>query len=195
MRSAHALLRRGLAALLPLATACNAIVGVEDVSLGQPDAGVSCTVHPDFDLVVSNPATTKLDRHSNGGPSLLFLLNTDAKPDALSLMLYDNMGGHGAFVAGQTYPITAGDSRLETCGICLGIYTDFDRSTNTFSETFMALAQGSLTLTTSDSTRLAGQLQGLKLRHVDLSGSTTRDLDDGCLVAIDDVRFDMTYSQ
>src|SRR5689334_4463312 len=68
-----------------------------DVEL-SPDAVPApppdCRVNPDFGLVVSNTATTILTRRSDGGPNLLFLLNTDTKPDALAIQLYNNMGGH-----------------------------------------------------------------------------------------------------
>lgn len=198
MRASPSLCRLGAVASSALTAACTSLIGVEDVELAPPDAAppARCDVHPEFDLVVSNPATTVLSRRSSdGGPSLLFLLNTDPKPDALSVLLYDNMGGHGVLNAPGTYSLTAADAKLETCGICVFVYGDYDRASSTFSQTFMALGQGSLKLTKADSAGLTGQLQGLKLRHVDVSGSTTKEVADGCAVAVDDVRFDLSYSQ
>lgn len=198
MRTAHHLFRHILIASLSLFAACTTVLGVEDVDLAPTDAGptVTCSVAADFDLVTSNPATTVLSRRSSDdGPSLLILLNTETKPDALSVMLYDNMGGHGVLNKPGTYLLGPADSKLETCGICAGIYADYDRDTNMFSQTFMALAQGSLILTTADASGLAGRLQGLKFRRVDISGNVTREISDGCTVTIDDVRFDVTYSQ
>lgn len=157
---------------------------------------MACGVNPDFGLVTSNPATTILSHRMNdGGPNMLFLLNTDARPDALSLDLYNNMGGHGVLNAPGSYALGAADARLETCGLCIAIYTDFDSSTKMFSGAYLALGQGTLTLTKADATGLAGRLQGLKLRHVDLSSNTTKETGDGCSVTVEDVRFDMPYSQ
>ncbi len=188
------LLRGGVLAAISLAAACNSIIGVDDVSLVPPDAAPLCNVNSNFGLVVSNPSTTDLYRRtSDGGPSLLFLLNTDTKPDVLDVSLYDNMGGHGILNKVGSYTLTAGDAKLETCGICVGVYVDFDRDTSMFSQSYLALAQGSLVLTTVDSTRMAGRLQGLKFRHVNNSGGSTKDINDGCFVTIDDVQFDMTY--
>lgn len=198
MRTSSTPTHLGAAAAIALATACTAVIGVEDVELAPPDGppAATCSVNKEFELVVSNPSTSVLSRRSSdGGPSLLFLLNTDAKPDALSALLYDNMGGHGVLNAPGTYLLSAADAKLETCGICLFVDADYDRSAGTSSQTFMALGQGTLTLTTATTTRMVGRLGGLKFRHVDISGSVTREIADGCTVAIDDVRFDMSYSQ
>jgi hypothetical protein len=184
-----------------LVAGCNAVVGVEEVSLSPPDAGAamgsaSCGVAAEFGLVVSNPATSRLDhRMADGGPSLLFLLNTDTRPDALGVLLYDNMGGHDKLIAPGTYSLTAADSRVETCGICLGIFVDFDRATTTFAQTYQARGQGTLTVTKADAQQLAGRIQGLTFRHVDTTGSTTREIDDGCTVRVADVQFDLSYAQ
>jgi hypothetical protein len=184
-----------LAAALALTSACTELIGVEEVELeAPPPPPVNCSVSPRFSLISSNPTTSRLSRRADGGPSMIFLLNADAKADSLGALLYPNMGGHGALEAPGTYAITAADSKFETCGICLLVNTDFDTTTSKFLETFLAEPQGTLTITTATTTRLAGHLRGLKFRKVDLSGGTTREVSSPCSVAIDDVYFDMEYS-
>ncbi|HWU90318.1 MAG TPA: hypothetical protein VN253_23800 [Kofleriaceae bacterium] len=194
MRSIRTLLRRVITIALPLAVGCNAIIGMDGVSLETPDAGAICDVNSSFGLVNSNPATSILRHTASGAVSLLLLLNTDAKPDSLGMLLYNNMGGHGILNAPGSYLINTADSRTETCGICLGVYADFNSSTSMFSQTYMAKGQGTLTLTTADNTKMVGRLQGLKFRRVDISGATTQEINDGCMVTIDDVHFDLPYA-
>jgi hypothetical protein len=193
----------GLTSLLALALAagCNTLLGVEDVSLFEPDAAPTptpppptCNVSSRLPLVVSNTSTTRLSRTGGGNPSLLFLLNTDSKPDSLSMLLYANMGGHGILEAPGTYGVAAADAKLETCGICLFVNTDYDSVANKFLETFMAEPQGTLTITAATPARLAGRIQRLKFRRVDLSGGVTEEVADPCSVTIDDVVFDMAYA-
>ncbi len=186
----------GMLALTSLGGGCNALIGIEELELEPPvDApAATCNVAARFGLISSNPSTSTLTRRSSdNGPTLTFLLNTDSKPDVLSLPLYANMGGHGVLEAPGTYALTTGDAKLETCGICALVYTDYDRTTSRFLETFMARAEGTFTVTAATSTRLAGRIQRLRFRRVDLSGGATRELDDPCSVIIDDVVFDMTY--
>lgn len=191
--------RSALAALAPLTVACNSLIGVEDVGLAPPDgrppdAMAKCDVMPQFSLVTSNTSTSILShRTSDGGPSMLFLLNTDAKPDSLGALLYDGKGGHGTLNTPGTFTVTASDTKIETCGLCIVVNTDYDSTARAFSQTYWA-SQGTLTLSRADTTGMTGRFQGLRLRHVDISSGTTRELNDGCAVQIDDVRFDMPYS-
>jgi hypothetical protein len=182
-------------ALCALTTGCNTLLGVDDVSL-EPDAAPTppCHVEPRFSLISSNPSTSTLSRTGSGAPSALFLLNNDAKRDSLGMLLYANMGGHGALEASGTYAITPADSKLETCGICLLVNTDYDSVAGTFLETFLAEPQGTLTITAATSTRLAGSIKRVKFRRVDISGGVTKEVADPCSVTVDDVVFDMTYS-
>lgn len=189
----------GLAALALLTMACNSIIGVEDVSALSPDAGPipasgSCDVASDFSRVVSSPSTSLLSHTNSGSPGLLLLLNTDPKPDSLFMALFDGKGGHAALSAPGTYSLTASDARIETCGICLEVDTDFDSSASSFSQTFWADPQGSLTISRADSTGLAGRIQGLRFRHVNIASGASTDIDDGCSVTIEDVEFDLSYS-
>jgi len=195
------LLRGGLAALVALTAACNTILGIDNVAQGPavgPDAGVDappCDIAPDFTLVAATPSTSGLNHHmSDAGASLLFLLNNDPKPDALAMDLYDNMGGHGVVNAVGSYTLTAGDATLASCGICVGIYTNFDSAAKTFSQTYFAAAQGTLKLDMFDATGITGSLKGLKLRQVDLSGDSTRDIAGGCTVTIEDAEFTAKWS-
>ncbi|HEX7838566.1 MAG TPA: hypothetical protein VF469_13920 [Kofleriaceae bacterium] len=192
MRASPWMLRGGLAALVALTAACNAILGVNDVTQ-ELDAGVDarpCNVAPDFTLVAATPTTSALSHHTTGGGTgLAFLLNADTKPDTLAMDLYDSMGGHGVVNAVGSYTLTSGDAALATCGICVGVYADFDSGTKTFSQTYFAAAQGTLKLDMFDATGIAGSLKGLKLRQVDLSGGTMRDIAGGCTVTIEDAEF------
>lgn len=182
--------------------ACNGLLGVEDVELQTPEPSVDdpvdpprpCNVASNFGLISSNPTTSVIRRRSDGGSTLTFLLNADAKPDFFSVMLYANSGGHGVIEMSNTsHPIYPSDTKFESCGICAFINTDFDSNASTFAETFMAEAQGTLNITTATSTRLVGSLRGLKFRHVDTSSGSTTEVPDHCTVTIDRVFFDMAY--
>jgi hypothetical protein len=193
-----------LATLVALTAACNSILGVDDVtpesmeSSPSIDAGMDarqCDVMPDFTLVAATPSTSALSHHMNGaGASLLFLLNNDAKPDALAMDLYDNMGGHATVNAVGTYNLSTSDAALSSCAICVAVYTNFDSSANMFSQTYFAAAQGTLKLTMFDATGISGSLKGLKLRQVELSGGATRDIAGGCTVTIEDAEFTAKWS-
>lgn len=203
MRTAHLAARTGITAVALAVAGCNAVLGIEDVSLARPDAGGSrpsvptsqCAVDPNFGLVVSNDVTTKLTRRpSDGVPVLIFLLDVEPRTDGLGVLLFDNMGGHGKLETPGTYALTDSDSRKASCGICVVIEADIDPSTSKSSQTYFALGQGTLQLDKADATQLAGRMLGLKLRHVDLTGDSTREINDGCTVTIDHVEFDVMYS-
>lgn len=176
----------GLAAIAASTAACNAVLGISDLDSG------SCDVAASFTLVAGNPTTTVLDHHMSGGTSLLFLLNQDAMPDAISLDLYDDMGGHGVVNAVGSYALTSGDAAFASCGICVALYADFDASSKTFSQTYFAVTQGTLVLDMFDTTGIRGSLHGLQFRQVDQS--TGRDVANGCTVTIDDVEFAAQWS-
>jgi hypothetical protein len=196
MRVSHSTVRGFLAALVALTTACNPILGVNDVVPEPVDATIDmplsprCDIAPDFTLVAATPSISALSHHmTGGGASLLFLLNNDLKPDALAMDLYDSIGGHGVVNAVGSYTLNTSDATLASCAICVGIYTNFDSGTKTFSQTYFAAAQGTLKLTTFDATGISGSLKGLKFRQVDLSGGAMRDIAGGCTVTIEDAEF------
>ncbi len=194
MRASQWILRGVFTALVVLTAACNTILGINDITRESIDAQ-RCDVMPDFTLVAATPSTSALSHHmTGGGASLLFLLNNDSKPDALAMDLYDSIGGHGVVNAVGSYTLTALDAALASCGICVGIYTDFDSGTKTFSQTYFAAAQGTLKLDTFDATGIVGSLRGLKLREVDLSGGSMRDIAGGCTVTIEDAEFTAKWS-
>jgi hypothetical protein len=182
---------------------CNIMIGLEEVTLSPPDGALpdaappdaaECHVDSTIQLVVSNPLTSiAIPPSEEHGPIVVFALNTDPRPDMLSVSLYPNMGGHGAFVAPGTYDLTQADATAATCGVCALVLVDFDRDTSRPAATFMALSQGHLSLTVSDATRIAGSMRNLRFRHVELSGGSTEEIGDSCTVAINDVRFDLTY--
>jgi hypothetical protein len=201
MRASRFMLRCGLAALVTLTAACNAILGVNDVT-EEPAAGTDagagahpCDVASDFALIMAPPSVLLLSHHTaDDGTSLAILLNNDTKPDGIVMELYDNMGGHGVVNAVGSYTLTTADAWLGTCAICISIFTDFDSSTSTFSQTYFAAAQGTLKLSRFDATGITGSLEGLKLRQVDLSGDSMFDVVNGCSVTIEDAEFTATWS-
>lgn len=198
VRVLHTLARTApLALALLAAPACTSLIGVEEVELAEeppPPPPPNCNVASRIPLVSSNPSTSVISRRPPpaNNLSMVILLNTDPKPDSLGVLIYNNMGNHGVIEAPGTYSITAADSKLETCGICVLVNTDYDNVAKKFLETFMAEPQGSLVITTATSTRIAGHFSDLKLRRVDTTGGSTREVSDPCSVAIDDVYFDMT---
>jgi hypothetical protein len=182
-----------LAIIALSAAGCNTVLGVDDVALGSPDA-TACDVDSHFQTVSAATApAASLSHIGTNVPFLLILLDRDTRPDSLILRLIDNMGHGMVNMPGPTIQLTATDAKPETCGICASIEADFDSTTKTFGGTYAALGQGDLSLTTADTTRLAGSLHNLKFRHIDPSGGN-RDIDDGCTVTIDTVEFDLMYS-
>lgn len=198
MRVSQWMLGGGFTALVAPTAACNAILGIDapELTEGSPSPDAQrCDIMPDFTLVAATPSTSVLSHHmTDGGAGLAFLLNADTKPDTLAMDLYDSMGGHGVVNAVGSYTLTASDTALASCGICIGIYADFDSSTKTFSQIYFAAAQGTLKLDMFDTTGIAGSLRGLKLRQVDLSGGSMRDIVGGCTVTIEDAEFTAQWS-
>lgn len=195
-------MHRFACALALALTGCTSLLGVEDVELVAPDAGIEpdasinnavCDVDPRISLVTSNPATTVLSRNNSGGASMALFLNTDTKFDSFGLSLYDNMGNHGALNAPGTYALTAADTDIATCGICVTVFANYDSATKMPSQIYFAEAAGSLTLIDADATRFHGRLQNLQLRHVNKVGSNYVSANDSCRIALPDVEFDMTY--
>jgi len=200
MRVSQWMLRGGLTALVALTAACNTILGIDDVNPESPgtDAGIDaqrCDVMPHFTLIAATPSTSFLSHHmTGGGASLGFVLNNDPKFDGLAMDLYDSMGGHGVVNAVGSYSLTASDATVASCGICVGLYADYDSGTKMFSQTYFAAAQGTLKLDMFDATGIVGSLKNLKLRQVDLSGGSMRDIVGGCTVTIDDTEFTAKWS-
>jgi hypothetical protein len=202
MRLYCVLLRGGvLAALASLTVACNAVLGVNDVSLVTPDAHPSADAAPDtpsckvdahVQLVATGSSPSSLIHLTTGEPSLLIFINADPKPDGLFVQLYNNMGQHGVLNTPGTYQLTAADTTPATCGICAFIDVNIDRTAGTSEQTYFAKGMGDLTLTTASTTRLTGSMHNLELRHIDTTSGT--DASDGCVVKIDTVEFDLPYS-
>jgi len=197
MRISQWMLLGGFTALVALTAACNTILGINDVT-PESTAGIDaqrCDVMPDFTLVAATPSTSALSHHmTGGGAGLAFLLNADTKPDTLVVDSYDGVGGHGVVNAVGSYTLTASDAALASCGICISVFADFDSGTNTFSQIYFATAQGTLKLDTFDATGISGSLKNLKLRQVDLSGGSMRDIVGGCTVTIEDAEFTAKWS-
>ena len=160
-----------------LATACNAIIGVVDVS-------PICQVDADIKLVMSG-AQASLSTYQDKGATaseLVMPLNANAN---LTLDLYDTT------VA--VHPLTMTDAQFDTCNVCVYIESNSGTATGMMPQALWALGQGELTLTKADSTGLTGSMQGLKLRQVTTAQVAFTEIDNGCMVAIDDVQFDLPY--
>lgn len=216
MRCVHGSSRWAVLAAV-LSAGCNTVLGIgnlappPDGAVSQPgpsdggladaspvdgaplDAPPDCRVKASLGTIVATPSTALLDRRADGGATLLLLLNIDPTPDVLLLALFDNEGGHQVLHAPGTYPLTAADARDETCGICVPIIADVDLEEGTGVQLFFALGQGTLTVERADAAGMAARARNLTLRRVTISGGVTRDVNDGCAVTLDELRFDLPY--
>jgi hypothetical protein len=191
MRFSPGLLRAGALTVLAWSTsACNTMLGMEDVALG-------CYVAPDYPRI--EPGTsTSLKHRQNNNPELIFMLDpqtpsgsSGAKAE-LDIWLADNAGQHTVLNTPGTYQLTKEDAQ-PSCGICVVISISFNTPTSTVSQELRAFGQGSLTLTTASYNRLAGSMHDLTFRQVITTGGIATDVEDGCAVAIHDLEFDMPY--
>jgi hypothetical protein len=176
-----------------LAISCNYVIGVEDVSLSDPDGVAECQINRVFERIVSD-ATTTLSIDLDGSTHLQFLLNNDSQPDYLDVRLYNNMGGHGvlAMVSADPFQLTEADAKHQTCGICANVSVNFDTGASIISQVFWARAQGDLIFTTVDSTQLIGSMHKLQFRRVTTT-DPTMDVDDNCPITISDLEFSVMY--
>lgn len=179
-----------LVAVAALTSACNAVLGVEDVAL-------DCHVHPDFPLINSSNASAELLHFTDGsytGPELHLKFDTPGDVEMV-ISLYDNRPPHGVLNAPGTYQLVIADASTHACGICVATYSDFPAAAGTESWTYQAFGQGTMTLTMADSIRLSGSLHDLKFRHVmDSDNADDVELNDGCSISVEDVEFDVPYS-
>lgn len=188
--------------VLVVATGCNSMLGVANVELQDIDAGTRVDApQPD-----ANRTNCKLDEHyarltiddTNSiveadatGTSLFTALND---VDSIFIKLRDNQGGHGRLLAFGNYQLTAQDSALSTCGICVIGGADFNSSTSAFDQEYVARQQGQLHVATATATQLSGNLQNLIVRHIvlDSEHKTTTDAPDMCTAAFDQIDFNVT---
>jgi hypothetical protein len=179
MRLHHALLRGGVIIVLAsLTIACNAILGVEDVS-------PICQVNSDITLVVPDAQASLSTFQEKSGlkvPELVLRLDANAK---LTIEPYGQTSG--------TYKLTADDAQYESCMICVFINASSDMATGSALQSFWALGQGELTLTRADNIGLAGMMRDLKFRQVTRTDADFTEVNNGCTVTIHEVQFDMLY--
>jgi hypothetical protein len=177
-----------------LTIACNTLLEIDDVSLLNPDASIQdCHVKSDFSMILSDPVTTTLTHNNPQYPMAPVLDFPIATGTILEIGLFDNIGGQRIVTARGDYQLTPADATGENCGICVLIqveFTDMDLVTRKFHSD----GTGKLVLTKSDSTGLAGEMHSLTLRHVNDADGVTTDVNDGCRIAIDTIKFDMLYS-
>jgi hypothetical protein len=129
------------------------------------------------------------------------LLNMDAMPDAIHLLLYEGYGafagsGSAGYVKTGTFTIQGDELDFAKCGVCAFISTDIHMQGSGFADTDVYFATGgSLTLTavgagSNGSGTLAGHLDGVSFVHVsDPTLATTTPAGDGCMSAIDTLAF------
>jgi hypothetical protein len=184
MRPASVFLYGGLFTMLAfLTTACNTILGVEDVDL-------DCHVNSHFLSVSSDPVEFSQSRFLVGDQTIFQLkhaLNIDANPDNLLIEINEKFLGFGHTPIADFDPCIA---------VCVRIEADFDAATNMPLQRFDAILGNSLYLNpSSDQTQLYGSIIMLKFRHVNLDTSieNTIDANDSCTVTIDDIEFNFQY--
>lgn len=97
-------------------------------------------------------------------------LNADARPDMLSVSLYDGFGVFAAGVAAGTFTIDATEAQFATCGVCVMLGADMDPATGQAGATYMA-SGGTVTISRLD-TRFVATLSGITFRHVTVSPTT-----------------------
>ncbi len=194
--------------------ACNSVLGVSDVELATdaggappkipdansspPDAGPdrsACKIEAHVSRIAldSSTPTASLSRDDDGSPSM-FVVPTSS--EGLLIGLHDNMGGHGALDVFGSFQLTAADSDVGECGICVLFGAGYDTNTKSFSQYYVPRMKGQLQISTATATELVGSMQGLELRHVNLDTSTgtTTDNSDHCTVTVDEIDFNLTYS-
>ena len=188
-------IRYSIGLFLLLSGGCNSLLGVDDVAQTTPDAASHCELPGSFPQVASDPSSTTLQLgtllHPNS-PYLILRVTTNAN---LELILNDNIGGARVVNLPGSYNLLDSDSRVENCGICIDIANTYIQADSVV-QAYFARASGSLVLTQDDSAGLAGEIDGIVLRHVDWGGyqqNTTKEIDDGCTVAIEKVTFSAKY--
>jgi hypothetical protein len=185
------IIRCGMLAVLPSPlVACNALLGVENVS------AVDCHARPDFPQISSSTSATILSHFMDGtvtGPELDFSFDADGTGllDDLIIRLYDKSPPHGVLNAPGDYDLFPSDATLQSCGICITIHVDFRTPLEAGVDVYRAIGQGHLKLMKADTTGMAGSLNNLKLRMVD---DNDVDVNNGCSITIEDVEFDAAYS-
>jgi len=184
-----------LVSMVFLLGACNGILGIPEVELSETPDAMRCT-NPTapaagYGTVNLNPTATAV----NDVPTrITFRANLDnaTRPDRLQLELFDgsSFGAAGAQPAVGTYDLTGTEISYETCGICARIFTDTDLG-GIGVDVYMA-RQGTLRLTNVTG-RLAGSLENVVLRHVNITAPnfTTTNHPDGCETTIGRADFDI----
>ncbi|MEM9488212.1 MAG: hypothetical protein AAGC55_03650 [Myxococcota bacterium] len=126
---------------------------------------------------------------------LLVDLNSDQRPDALLLELYQVNGG--VFADGimpGTYEIAGAELQYSDCSVCPRIFTDLDRTVTPAAPTDEGyLATGGTVQLDSISPNLSGSLSGVTFEHVDVDATTfvSSPHPDGCISAIDSLEFEV----
>lgn len=203
-----------LVAALLCVSACNSMLGVSDVELAI-DAGSTRSPASDAPLTTPDAApgrsACKLAAHyqrialDSSTPSANLTRNDDGSPsmfvepspaDGLLITLHDNKGGHGPLDTFGSFQLTASDTKVATCGICLLFGAEFNQNTGSISQYYVPRMVGQLQIATASATQLIGSMQDLEFRHVNLdtSAGTTTDNSDHCTVNVDEIDFNLTYS-
>jgi hypothetical protein len=190
-----------LAGTLGLA-ACNSLLGVGDVELASDassstvsDAGPdrsACKLAARYPRIALDSSSASLTRNDNGNPSMFV---EPSPADGLLITLRNNKGGHGTLEAFGSFQLTAADTDVALCGICVLFGAEFDQDTGSISQYYVPRMKGQLQVSTASATQLIGSMQDLELRHVNLdtNSGTTTDNSDHCTVIVDRIDFNLTY--
>lgn len=198
MMATYQCLRLALAGAVIAVAGCNSVLGVRDVELALDASGVAPT--PDaarsnckLDARLPQVTMTQAYFDSGGVPNLWVALSAT---DAMSIALRNNHGDHSSLQMFGVYQLTADDSMLGTCGICVLVSTGFDPMTNTFEQEYVASMHGELQISSATSMQLAGRMQDIVVRHVniDTSKGTQIDAPDDCTTTIDEIDFNLPYT-
>ena len=152
-------MRLASAALLALAAAC----GGSPI----PPGGDACAVVPSLPSFGTGAGLAAVSVNRN---RIIYQvpINNETAFDVLALDLFR---GYTAFtqpdeIRTGTFTIGPEDAKYDTCGICIIIYANVDRTTFRETQTYMA-DSGTLTLTSVNG-RVSGSMANVHFRHVNI---------------------------
>ncbi len=156
-----------------------------------PDGGASetATGGPSLELASSSPscvvnrelgdlgslAGARVGIEMMAGGKSLFLgyplqRDREARPDVLSLELYEGQGVLQNGIKAGSYEIKGDETQYATCGLCVLVLGDLDRQKAAVAQTFMAQS-GTVTLTSVEG-RLIGSLENVVFLAVAIKETT-----------------------
>jgi hypothetical protein len=180
--------------LLPLLlSGCSALLGIDEVVLGRPDAPLSCLVDPSYapaPAVDGDPGVSVTFDPADRSYFFALKLNSSPESDILGLWLRP---GFGVFATNPltegAYAIAGNDAKPGDCGLCVFIAANYDVKAGTASDFYMASA-GDVNLNDLHG-RFKVSLRNLTFSHVDIN---TGALQDACATTIAAASADLALS-